>query len=497
MNLNETYGSFTAQRVSELQSYYGLRENGIADPRTLELIEQILSGPYVEGGSHSDVITLKEKLTRLGFGGMNLNETYGSFTAQRVSEFQSVYGLNVHGIADPPTLAKIDEIFNSPYQLGKSHADMIKFKQMLTSIGYGGMNLNETYGSFTDQRVREFQTAMGLPVHGILDELTIDALNRMYDRRPVYTYSYFDITLTRALDIQMAMSVPPQTDLYRNNNGFIRTADLTFFDSNSRARVTTATNVYESASTSSHIYFRATAGKEYVVVNRGSTWTQLAVTDTWRNAKRSDVINYITPETQDNFQHLVLSSSPQVSSNQINRLLDGKGILDGKGQAFIDGGRTNQVNEVYLIAHALLETGHGRSDLANGIEVGKSSNGTLTLVTSSNRSSLTDIKTTYNMFGIGAIDGNARTAGAIRAYQEGWFTPESAIRGGAQFIGERYIHNSYNQDTLYKMRWNPANPGFPQYATDMGWAAKQVSTIKSMYNQLDNPIMIFDIPRYK
>src|SRR5699024_11256103 len=60
---------------------------------------------------------------------------------------------------------------------------------------------------------------------------------------------------------------------------------------------------------------------------------------------------------------------------------------------------------------------------------------------------------------------------------EGWFTPQDAIVGGAEFIGEKYI--SVGQDTLYKMRWNPANPATHQYATDAGWAVKQTGNIRS------------------
>ena len=44
-----------------------------------------------------------------------------------------------------------------------------------------------------------------------------------------------------------------------------------------------------------------------------------------------------------------------------DKILKGKGILAGKGDAFIKAGLTNKINEVYLISHALLETGNGKS----------------------------------------------------------------------------------------------------------------------------------------
>ncbi len=104
----------------------------------------------------------------------------------------------------------------------------------------------------------------------------------------------------------------------------------------------------------------------------------------------------------------------------------------------------------------------------------------------------------YNMFGIGAYDSNPNYLGAQYAYNRRWFTPELAILGGAQFTSSSYInHSSYRQNTLYKMRWNPNSPGRHQYATDIGWAVKQVSRIKNLYDQCTNYTLEFDIPKYK
>lgn len=262
------------------------------------------------------------------------------------------------------------------------------------------------------------------------------------------------------------------------------------------ASTTTRTDVRASASNSGHIFGTLAAGTSVNIIKEGSTWHEISYT-TWRNPTRSDVQQYLDPNNNDIFQHLVLSESAGVSAASLNNVLKGKGILAGKGQSFINGAKQHRVNEVYLISHALLETGNGNSALATGIEVGLNSSGKPVLVTASNRNSLKSIKKVYNMFGIGAVDGDAHRAGAVRAYEEKWFTPEAAITGGAKFIGARYIHNSYNQDTLYKMRWNPANPGYPQYATDIAWATKQVTNIKNMYAMLDNPVLRFNIIQYK
>ncbi|TYU47046.1 mannosyl-glycoprotein endo-beta-N-acetylglucosamidase, partial [Listeria monocytogenes] len=67
--------------------------------------------------------------------------------------------------------------------------------------------------------------------------------------------------------------------------------------------------------------------------------------------------------------------------------------------------------------------------------------------------------------------------------------------GGADFVAKNYI--AKGQDTLYKMRYNPANPGSHMYATDIGWAYKQTTGMQKLYNQLSNYRQDFDIPKYK
>ncbi|MDN7241737.1 GW dipeptide domain-containing protein [Planococcus sp. N028] len=254
------------------------------------------------------------------------------------------------------------------------------------------------------------------------------------------------------------------------------------------------TNVMSAESATSHVYGTLAAGAKVTIKNQGTGWHEISY-GAWRNPTSSDVATYLDPNNNDKFQHLLLTTSAGVSAIELNKILVGKGILTGLGQAFINGGRQYNVNEIYLISHALLETGQGTSALANGVEVGKNAAGTPVLVTTANRSSLTAIKKTYNMFGIGAVDFNALAGGAIKAYNSGWFTPEAAIVGGAQFVGTNYLDRG--QDTLYKMRWNPANPATHQYASDIGWAAKQTVRMNALYNMLDSYTITLDIPKYK
>src|SRR5699024_1573856 len=216
----------------------------------------------------------------------------------------------------------------------------------------------------------------------------------------------------------------------------------------------------------------------------------------WKNgtfvdASRDQVSYYLNssnfrPNTSSYFQFLNLSSPAGVNANEINsKVLHNAGTLTGTAHAFIQAGRTYNVNEIYLMAHALHETGNGRSTLAEGVPVDKNGN-----VVSKSKAA----HTVYNMYGYGAIDSDPLNGGAKYAFNNGWFTPEAAIIGGAKDIANNYINSG--QNTLYKMRWNPASPGYPQYATDVAWALAQTANISKIYDSISNYVLVYDVPVY-
>ncbi|SDL08955.1 GW dipeptide domain-containing protein [Lacicoccus qingdaonensis] len=195
----------------------------------------------------------------------------------------------------------------------------------------------------------------------------------------------------------------------------------------------------------------------------------------WRNATRSEVRHFLDTSHQKggawDYTFLNLDQRQGISSSVLNsNLLNNKGILTNRGSAFSQAARQHSINEVYLISHAILETGHGSSQLAQGVKLdrngNRSNNGT----------------TYYNMYGIGAVDHNALLGGARYAQRMGWDTPEKAIIGGAGFVSSNYF--ARGQNTLYSMRWNPGNPGTYQYATDVNWAYATGRNLKNYYDQL-------------
>lgn len=342
---------------------------------------------------------------------------------------------------------------------------------------------------------------------------------KIFQKEPIVTYSNYELTINDMINKQM--TVKPQTDLYRidrfvsgDSIGNIRVEkNKTYGD----VINTTSLNIRDGASVTSNVIGRigssttAPAKVEILgsVVNENQeTWYKINYA--WLDAKREDVAQYVNPSSfplnsKEAFQFLLLSKRAGVSATELNnKILINKGILQGRGASFIEASIQHNINEIYLVSHALLETGSGGSNLARGIQVSlvkrdKEGKPLATPIT------LDKPVTVYNMYGIGAVDSCPEECGAERAYWEGWVNPEAAIVGGAKFISERYVNNKdYMQDTLYKMRWNPdflsknpnKNPEH-QYASDIGWAVKQVDKIHQMYQLLDSYTLYYDVPVFK
>ncbi|HEI9538417.1 TPA: glucosaminidase domain-containing protein [Staphylococcus aureus] len=195
----------------------------------------------------------------------------------------------------------------------------------------------------------------------------------------------------------------------------------------------------------------------------------------WANATRAQTssamnVKRIWESNTQCYQMLNLGKYQGVSVSALNKILKGKGTLDGQGKAFAEACKKNNINEIYLIAHAFLESGYGTSNFASG-RYGA-----------------------YNYFGIGAFDNDPDYAMKF-AKNKGWTTPAKAIMDGASFVRKDYINKG--QNTLYRIRWNPKNPATHQYATAIEWCQHQASTIAKLYKQIGLKGIYFIRDKYK
>ncbi|WP_350342414.1 cell wall-binding repeat-containing protein [Proteinivorax tanatarense] len=255
-------------------------------------------------------------------------------------------------------------------------------------------------------------------------------------------------------------------------------------------------NVRKAPTTDSDIIDRVSRNEVFVVEQIQNGWYKIT-TDEVTGWVSGGHVKSTKEVPREMFQFLVLSGSSGTNSNDLNRILENKGTLHNTGKAFIEAGKKHNINEIYIVAHALHETGNGSSKLAQGVIVGKKDGELYTEKEVDDIEMLEDTVKVYNMYGIRAFDRDPINEGAKYAYRQGWDTPEKAVIGGAEWISLRYVnHPIRRQDTLYKMKWNPASPARHQYATDVGWSVKQISFIKNLYDQIDNYQLRFDIPVY-
>ena len=183
-----------------------------------------------------------------------------------------------------------------------------------------------------------------------------------------------------------------------------------------------------------------------------------------------------------------------VSVDELNAYLNslapassGTNVFYNQGATFINAAQKYNIDLIYLVSHAMWETGYGKSTLAQG----------QTLTTYKGQALPQPVKV-YNFFGIGAIDKSANVSGAEAAYSNGWTSVEATIDGSAQWIANNYIKSTkYNQNTIYKMKWN-YDYSWHQYATDVNWAngiSGIMNNLIKMYDTGSN--LVFEVPQYK
>nr|WP_051263396.1 S-layer homology domain-containing protein [Tuberibacillus calidus] len=373
-----------------------------------------------------------------------------------------------------------------------------EYDQAISNVVGWGIIQGDPAGTFrpTDHAIRAEAAKVIYLAYQVIDRATSE--NQQKQTKIIKTV--YNITLNDALTKQMAAI--PRTDLYTK---YIA-RDAFDIDDKGRWIITYDTKnkglypvrngpgsnypIIGYLKHDDQVYY----GGQTVTDANGLRWYKITG---WMIPLQSDVLKYLDPnhfsaDYNEYYQFIKLSQSASINADEVNqKILAGKGILAGKAQSFIDAGKQYNINELYLISHALLETGNGTSDLSKGVHLKIQDNGTVTIAETGKPYDVT----VYNMYGYGAKDSDPLLGGATFAYEHGWTTPEKAIIGGAQLIAQNYINKG--QDTLYKMRWNPDSPGTHQYATDIGWAVKQVNNLKKLYDMLDFYTLVFDVPVYK
>lgn len=145
---------------------------GTADAETLRTG---MSGPAVTA--------LQQSLADAGYFARTADGDYGSTTAKAVALFQEEHGLRATGTADDATQDRIRRAKGKSRRgggvvmtEGNRGADVSACQHRLADRGYLSGAADGVYGPATTAAVRAFQKAQDLPVTGIVDEKTMEAL---------------------------------------------------------------------------------------------------------------------------------------------------------------------------------------------------------------------------------------------------------------------------------------------------------------------------------
>lgn len=163
-----------------------------------------------------------------------------------------------------------------------------------------------------------------------------------------------------------------------------------------------------------------------------------------------------------NYKHLKLNKYRGVDVNKINEVLNSHcaSPFKNKGGAFVAAAKKYNIDPVYFISQAMLESGWGRHCV-----MGHDDGGTY-----------------YNISGVNANDSNPHGGALSYAKSHGWNSVEAAVNGTARFVAKDYIHSDkYGQDTLYKFV-HPPKYSWHQYCTSDDYE-EQVSSIMRMFDK--------------
>lgn len=208
------FGSTTEAAVKAFQKRNSIYDDGVAGPTTLTKLYSSSAkkassvvanlGSIRPGTNGSAVRALQQQLKTLGYYSGSVDGDYGSGTTAAVTAFQQANGLEADGIAGKATQNAIYAAINgdgsssgggsssgsgtSPDSYGtkassngyttisansgSSSSNVKAVQSALSAKGYYNGEYDGSYGSGTEQAVKDFQKAMGLRVTGMAGPTT-------------------------------------------------------------------------------------------------------------------------------------------------------------------------------------------------------------------------------------------------------------------------------------------------------------------------------------
>jgi len=136
------------------------------------------SYPTVRAGSTGSAVTAAQyQLNEEGYGPIGVDGVFGSQTRSAVVSFQTATGLTADGVVGPRTwTALLSAGYRPLLGLGSTGLDVRRLQRTLSAALGRAVTIDGSFGSLTDQAVRDYQSSRGLAVDGMVGVATWSAL---------------------------------------------------------------------------------------------------------------------------------------------------------------------------------------------------------------------------------------------------------------------------------------------------------------------------------
>jgi peptidoglycan hydrolase-like protein with peptidoglycan-binding domain len=175
------FGTRTDLAVRAFQGSEGLPVDGLVNDDTFEALDtQTVPAIIARNGDRGLlVIEVQSLLATAGFAPGPVDGIFGSQTYAAVRSFQSANGLPVDGVVGEATFAALsgDSQRVVIAVFGSRGPVVIEIQTLLSNAGFAPGPLDGIFGSLTQVAVRGFQASRGLPIDGVVDQATLNALS--------------------------------------------------------------------------------------------------------------------------------------------------------------------------------------------------------------------------------------------------------------------------------------------------------------------------------
>jgi peptidoglycan hydrolase-like protein with peptidoglycan-binding domain len=195
------FGTVTEDAVKRFQQDAGLLADGIVGAGTDAAIQQRLAPPPMAtngtlrlNDTGEQVSVLQRRLTELGYFSGPVTGTFGPLTQTSVISFQQATGLTADGIVgagtadalrratvpQTPTVRPPDPVPSANLlRKGDTGTRVADLQSRLRLLRYYNGSVNGNFGQNTEDAVRAFQRAQGLPEDGVAGPEVNNALERL------------------------------------------------------------------------------------------------------------------------------------------------------------------------------------------------------------------------------------------------------------------------------------------------------------------------------